>query len=89
MCACVRAGPLIASPVPGGPSAAQPSPHRLMDLVFAGPSGLPALFKSVKGWVNSAAADPGLTWLWGAMAGAALVVLIVRFPDPDVQTQQS
>jgi len=67
--------PLLRTPVPGGPSAALPLPHELWGAwVGSGLSGL-------KGVLRSASADPGLTWLWGALAAAVLVFGMARFPD--------
>lgn len=64
-------GLLLGTPVPGAPPATIPLPHSLF-------GGL-----SLKSTVSGAMADPGLAWVWGALAGAALVVLMARFPDPD------
>jgi len=77
--------PMLAVPVPGGPSAALPLPHSLAGLVFGG--SLSDVAYSLRGTLAGAAADPGLTWLWGAGAAALLVSVMARVPDPESSTQ--
>eukprot|EP00195_Chlamydomonas_chlamydogama_P011892 CAMPEP_0202891216 /NCGR_PEP_ID=MMETSP1392-20130828/1331_1 /ASSEMBLY_ACC=CAM_ASM_000868 /TAXON_ID=225041 /ORGANISM="Chlamydomonas chlamydogama, Strain SAG 11-48b" /LENGTH=300 /DNA_ID=CAMNT_0049574901 /DNA_START=30 /DNA_END=932 /DNA_ORIENTATION=- len=41
---------------------------------------------SVAGWLGgfkSGMLAPGMAWTWGALAGAAVVVLLARLPDPE------
>jgi hypothetical protein len=57
--------------------------QNFLGLLFAPDGqGLAAFARGLRSAATSAAADPGLTWLWGAAAAALLVAVLARLPDP-------